>query len=379
MRKLLLFRIILIAIVLSAVAVSAAALFRLNARYRIKDWPDLVDHKLNPGGILRPNINEMVKGAYADKPVRYITNSQGFRNDREFTPQPRPGVLRIMYIGDSFVIGYRLGQKDLSAVVMEQEIRKKLAGSPYRDVEVMVVGAMDPFEGRRYFNMYGYRFQPHIVVTGICMGNDIAAAGYRQHHAKSTGKKEAINSFQEVNIGKDFSGSFGKVVLPEDAYLKRDHYPVPAFADTFLEPGFYYRPLLPQAETLLTNFEEVLKGFKDDVEARGARFVAVMFPVREQVYHGLWKRQCDFFALNQDKFDLEYVIDRLSDFFSKNDIAYLDLLPYFIFVAKTESKLLYFPRDIMHWDEDGNKLAGRAIATYLLTTKQHVWLRLPRA
>jgi hypothetical protein len=362
----------MIAIALCATVASAAALFRLGIRYHamqtgltLKDWPDLVDHRLNPGGILRPHINEMVKGAYADKPVRYIANSQGFRNDREFSAQPAPGVLRVMYIGDSFVIGYRLDQKDLSAVIMEQTLRQNLTG-PYRDVEVMVVGAMDPFEGRRYFNTYGRQFRPHIVVTGICMGNDIAAAGYRQYYAKLTEKKGTIDSFQEVNIGKDFADSFGKIVLPEDAYLRRDHYRVPAFADTFLEPGFYYRPLLPQAETLLANFEEVLKGFKEDVEARGVKFVAVFFPLREQVYRGLWNKQCDLFALNQNKFDLGYPIDRLSDFLSKSSIAYLDLLPYFIFVSREESKLLYFPQDIMHWNAEGNKLAGRAIARHLM-------------
>lgn len=369
MKRIVFFRLILAAVVILSVAVSFGAWGALKQRGRIagvklKDWGDLVDTKMNPGGILRPGINALVQGMHTDTPVRHVTNSQGFRSAREYGRVPGPGVLRILYVGDSFVMGYRLDQKYLSGLVLEQYLRQRFAGI-FKDVEVLICGAMDPFEARRYFNAYGAAFRPQVVILGVCMGNDVASAGFRAYREKRAAAPGGAGVAQEVAISREFADEFGRVPLPDGAFTDQSHIPVLAFNDTFLQPGFYCREMIPESERLLAEFEYTIKAFRDDVEQGGGKFLAVLFPFREQVYHGLWKRQCEYYGLNEQAFDLEYVNERLARYFQEEGIAFFDPLPHFILAARAGAPLLYYPTDFMHWSPEGSVLAGRLIGEFI--------------
>ena len=61
------------------------------------------------------------------------------------------------------------------------------------------------------------------------------------------------------------------------------------------------------------------------------------------------------------KMDLPQIL--LTDFFAKNEIDYLDLLP--VFKKTGEKKHLYHSRDT-HWNIDGNKLAAETIFEHIV-------------
>ncbi len=72
---------------------------------------DTIGGGLKEGGLLKPNYNNYVIDSVGNK-VKWITNSGGFRNRNEFLKIKPLNTTRIMALGDSFMAGYRMRQKD---------------------------------------------------------------------------------------------------------------------------------------------------------------------------------------------------------------------------------------------------------------------------
>jgi len=81
----------------------------------VADYGDVFDGALSAGGQLLPDFDGPVSDGQGGL-VRWKTNSDGFRNDREFERKRIPGGLRILSLGDSFAAGYRVGQRPTRAV-----------------------------------------------------------------------------------------------------------------------------------------------------------------------------------------------------------------------------------------------------------------------
>ena len=69
-------------------------------------------------------------GARQGEPVRWVTNSQGFRNTQEITPLPAEDTLRVLLLGDSFIDGMRTGQQDTIGAVLERNLEQRLQQNP---------------------------------------------------------------------------------------------------------------------------------------------------------------------------------------------------------------------------------------------------------
>lgn len=337
---------------------------RLSAQKAgLKDYNDLIDPKLNPGGYMRPNIHEKVTGVVNDRPVNWVTNSKGFKNDKEFSLIPQKGGVRVLYIGDSFVMAYRIDHRYSSGVVIERLLRNNIPKDVYNNAEVLVAGAYDPAYALEYIKEYGKDYHPDIVVLGICLANDIAGAGFRQYDRNQNGK---VNLGQEYLLQDEYDKMFGRVELPPEAYVYPPKYQVRAFGDTFMQPGFYFQPLIPQAQALFGGFEQVLKNFNDYLKGQGIIFMPVLLPLKEQVYYNLWIKQCELFGLDKQKFDLLYPNKRIAQFCRKENIPLLDLTPFFVQKAPAEKGILYIEGTDIHFNERGNELAAEVISYFLL-------------
>ena len=101
------------------ITLSTILLFECTYRVILRLAPNLLRHAaprgldygdtwrssgLAPGGSLKENFDAMVLGPYGNT-VHWKNNAQGFRNDYDVTPEPGPGVVRLISIGDSFTAG----------------------------------------------------------------------------------------------------------------------------------------------------------------------------------------------------------------------------------------------------------------------------------
>lgn len=109
---------------------------------------------------------------------------------------------------------------------------------------------------------------------------------------------------------------------------------------------------------------ENLRALKQEVEAVGATLLVVIFPDAVQVYDSLRPQQ------NNLRWD--YPNERLSEFFQREQIAFVDLLPEFRRYGHCSGKSLVYTPDDLYWTHDahpnvrGNRVAGLLIGHHVL-------------
>ena len=98
-----------------------------------------------------------------------VTNSYGMR-DREFSAVPAPGVIRILCLGDSLTFGDGVAVEDTYPKQLEARLGRK--GAVRYEVINAGVPSYDTWQEVVYFEEWGWRLKPNMVVIGI-YGNDV--------------------------------------------------------------------------------------------------------------------------------------------------------------------------------------------------------------
>ena len=106
--------------------------------YITADLNQVVTQDLQEGGFLKKNFNGHVIDSFGNK-IRWVNNSDGFRNFNEFSKKSDNGILRILSLGDSFTAGYRIDQKKTFSFLMEEWIGKTIGKA-----EVMIAWTEQP-------------------------------------------------------------------------------------------------------------------------------------------------------------------------------------------------------------------------------------------
>ena len=115
-------------------------------------------YRLRPGGV----------GHY-QMGIPAVANSHGHR-DVEVSLTKPPGVFRILVLGDSFTVGANVRQEEAYPKVLETRLRS-VHGSRIQVIN-SGVGGWGPFHYAQYFEHYGYRFEPDLILVGFFVGND---------------------------------------------------------------------------------------------------------------------------------------------------------------------------------------------------------------
>ena len=338
----------------------------------------------------------LVKGARLDKPVRFITNSKGFRSDHEYTLEPLPGIFRVLLIGDSFVDGLRTDQEDTIGRNLEKFLGGKLGGSRYRGIEVLIAGNNNPANAWYYYQEHGHKYKPNLVILGVTLGNDLTWHNFRGGLIPAANGILALRSPSGVMHDERNKPT---LMLPSQAFVPPSFWDIPyragfrirqelaARADFFedsIPPGTYpcetsrrqvcaadfstslglfYLPTIPDIEEMFEDFEAVLTGMSHRVLEDKVSFLAVMFPTRLQIFPHEWRLFYSSHLLNQNMFNLNYPNDRFRNYCKVKHIPCLELLEQF---RSENRERLYFPLGDMHFNERGQELASRSIGEYVL-------------
>jgi hypothetical protein len=363
-------------------------------------WPDYdAVCRFDPareGGHLLPNLDLLVQGEWRGHPVRFITNSKGFRSRREFAHQVPHGVERILLLGDSHIDGMRTDQERTIGHVLEQTLRPTAADGA--DVEVLISGHNNPANAWYYFQEHGYRYAPRLVILGVTLGNDLTWYSYKAGFVPSTGPGGAVDLKPGTPLQQAGRERLD-LLLPSNAYrapswldpwedlemrarsflargpavfaglvppvvghpLTRRHHVYAG--DFFTSLGLFYRPLTAEGAEMFADFEAVLDGFARLVARRGSRLVVVLFPTRFQVSEADWRLLWRAYSLDPARFDLDAPNRRIADYCRRLRIDCLDLLA--AFRAAEPGGALYRSRGDMHLNESGQALAAREIARHL--------------
>jgi len=348
-----------------------------------------------PGGHLKPSINELVRGARHGEGVPWITNSQGFRNSQEITPEPAEGVLRILFYGDSFVDGMRTGQDDTIGAVLKRELTRRLE----REVEILISGHNNPANAWYHWQTHGRHFHPDVVILGLTMGNDLTS------HNFGAGVMPVVESLDHL-VTTDPAASMagvdnGLVMIPEDGFVpegqmsswalssaalnqslaKRFFFlaqrappamgPRPAApgqaqaAGFYVSLGLYYKGSIPFIESVWRDFETLLPGFVAQVRHFGAWPLMVTFPTRIEALPGDWERLADALQLDQARFDLQAPSRRITALCEENALPCLGMADALEEGQRTGK--VFRPLGDMHLSEHGQAVTAIAIAEFMET------------
>ena len=367
---------------------------------KVPDYGSL--HRFDPdrqGGHLLPNLDTMAVGETIDRPVRFVTNSKGFRAEKEYALIPEDGILRILLLGDSFIDGMRTDQHRTIGYLLEEELGKTSLAGCYRGVEVLISGHNNPANAWYYFQEHGRRYHPHHVILGVTVGNDLTWYSYKDGVLPTTVNNAQTTTLTLAEHPRQTGREKPDLLLPQAAYTEaawadvlrtgelrvREYlaekldwfsYSVPPAmgpkrsvarhvyaAGFFTSLGLFYQPVLTEIEEMYQDFAEVLTGFDKMANATGTKFVAVFFPLRFQISVTEWRLLSRTLALKSETFDLTYPNRRIAEICMTADIACVDLLEDF---AGREVTKLFRPRGDMHLNEEGQKLVALLLGKYIL-------------
>jgi hypothetical protein len=392
-----------VAVVLLLPILKIRRVLRDEKRYAsLPDYGDL--HRFDPdreGGHLLPNLNLLVKTERASEAVRFITNSKGFRSEKEFSYDHTASTFRILFLGDSYSDGMRTDQKLTIGYLLEEELNARAPAGGFDRFEVMISGHNNPTNARYYFQRHGYKYRPDLVLLGVTLGNDLTWNSYRSTFVpvRDAQGRPALEwthkPDQDDHKGVD-------LMIPYDAYIQDESadgplarerriraylaarsilfgYEIPPivnplpsaprhfFATDFsVSLGLFYMPMMPGIDAIYADFEETLAGFADTAARNGSRLAVVLFPVRIQLHGKDWELLRRFYRLRDEKFDLEYPDRRLLAFCRSHDILCTDALPALKAAAREHPwSHLYRARGDMHFNERGQEVVAAGLRDFV--------------
>jgi lysophospholipase L1-like esterase len=143
--------------------------------YRWHDYVNVMEN--DPELFWRLAANQ--KLPEGDWPLRgLISNAEGLREDHEIPLDKPPGELRLLFLGDSCTFGYGLLHREGFVYRLEAKLRAAFPQAHLQCINAGVPG-YTLFQGLRFLETRGFRYQPDLVVLnfGWNDGSQWAGAG----------------------------------------------------------------------------------------------------------------------------------------------------------------------------------------------------------
>lgn len=267
-----------------------------------------------------------------DRPVR--TNTLGLR-DHEITPEPAPGTLRVLALGDSQTFGNGL---DLDETWPKQ-LEHVLPTTPTGRWEVINAGVpgTDTWQHEIFLNRLLDVTNPHVVVVALYV-NDVVP----RHDPRVTDTVTPTNNWEKrltylLKRSAVVTWLFHRVYLPLQARR----------ADQIgsVEEHVLTGRSDPRADRGWRQVEHSLAAMKARCDARGVGMIVAILPRRDQVSGDRPER-----TFNQRA--LEVAIS--------HGIEVVDLLPNLMAAYRVQGAALFVP-----WDGHDSAVANRVIAVTL--------------
>jgi hypothetical protein len=363
---------------------------------------------MGEGGYLKENFSDFVIDGYGGK-VFWKNNAQGFRRDNDTRTEHDDKLLRIFSLGDSFAVGYRVGQDQAFSSLLERCFNDKKDSYTY---EVLMSCIEDPVDGYFYLSNTGIKFKPDMVVLGLTLGNDISQSFIaldpegKYTLEDSTGKivnkadqrlgflhglenktipmkcftygnlkreDENKNIFNKLLTYKLLKKLFGKYEGESIISWYGDK-GAPRLHDACNGLGEY---LVEQPNEVAESYNRlfrIINAYKILSRRYGFTFVIVLFPQRFQIQDEDWVATRKDYRLTEECFDLMKPNRLIMEFCNKNGIFCIDPTNKMKGIYKTKRKSLYFPFGDMHLNADGNSALYDSIKDeiYAFIKQRHI-------
>lgn len=336
------------------------------------------DNGLNEGGFLKPNIDTLLVGYENDK-IRWITNSKGFRNSKDFLKDKNENTIRILSLGDSFTAGLRINQNKTFSKLLEKQLNQNIDSL---DFEILIANIEHTRNGIEYLKKYGFSYKPDFVLLGVTLGNDLTQSYL------SLIKKEFSNVEYENLLNSNLPGYACDFSFELDDYfeklvsvkllknlfgIQKDGNSIfamqgkanPKMFDLSHGLSIFLTDQPSNIKTTYRYFEETLLNIDSTCKKNKTELIVCLFPQRYQINEKDWQKTIKHYDLIEDAFDLDKPNNILQEIGFKNSLNIIDLTPYLKSEFEAKQEQLYMPYGDMHWNEKGNEIVAKYLYEHL--------------
>ena len=319
-----------------------------------------------PTGLLRPVPNDPIAFEYIPNVEigNVKINDLGFRDD-PFPLRKDATEIRILWIGDSIVMGWGIKKEERFTDILDAKLKKQ---NPCIRTINMAVESYSNYQELLVLQRKGITINPDVVILGFCW-NDILKY---EHFVDSTGMNRFILQKDSTN-NKGVSAALGQLsqsILRQSRFLNlirnaildliHEIYPNSNKAKrslTFSEYVDWYLSAWKssQVDSLYSQILTMNKLLTNN----NVKFNIVMFPLSIQVDHtSLYDNYLDKIQATQNKF---------RQFCELHDIHIYDLTPDLIRITRKDKRNVFM--DVWHYTKAGNEIIADLIYHDLNNTK----------
>lgn len=338
------------------------------------------------GWVNKPLKDEGVHFEYAPSRFFHVThNSLGLRG-RETGYEKRPGIRRILFVGDSYFWGYGVSDAEVLAQVLQRAL------PPSYDVLNGGTSGYGTDQAYLWLKIEGLKYRPDIVIFGFSAANDLdeiatSVAYFTPKPIFVFEDSELV--LKNVPVPRTEQADRKSLGSPRTAFgrlkrLLRHHthiYPFiatrlnshPGWRDFFVtigvadeytqEIGDVPAIVNPQRDVMDVAFKLILDARRISEEA-GSRFVLVFIPDKEEAPDGRIRVE----AVKENAYaDNSALSSEFREFAARNAVPYLDLLPAVREHARRGEALYNPDRTDHHWSALGHRVFSAEIQMFLKT------------
>jgi lysophospholipase L1-like esterase len=297
-------------------------------------------------------------------------NSLGYRDD-EFEAD-KSARARVLVIGDSFTFGYGCAADEAYPNVIEARLNEAMGPGSVEVINAGFAACNYPDTYYLYLKERGLDLDPDLILVGLFVGNDFDH-GLAGEHAWPSVDEEGLplrieNTLFRVDDGYWVSrrpilryrlplvrNSHLAQVLISALKRARPSAPVMLF-----NQWMYRREYADRTLEAVEKVENLLAATADLARARGVPIVFLIIPTREQIHPERYGFESHPFMVDCDLEKPQRVVGRILE---DRGLSAFDLLP--AVREASEEASLYYDLD-QHWNSRGQRVAGEAIAAFLL-------------
>jgi len=307
----------------------------------------------------------VVGGSYA---MKASINDQGFRDDVH-PVERRPGIARILLLGDSFMFGTGVGQDETLAARLEQM-------NPRLEVVNTGVPGYDLGMEYLFYESEGARFAPDLVLVGFFVNDvspytDLDVTYDDEGVPASYSVKPEVVAREEAETPHGFRGAISSWLRNHSLLFvfARDHLrnlgaersrARKTIDDQLFAPFRKYGPDDP--DNPWPHVYRILDRLKRQVGQHGSRLAVFLVPAAPyQMSPEDFRKWLDWWELGPDELVRTNPQDKILDWCSRSGTDCLDLLE--VFEGK-DYKDLYLAHDL-HWTPEGHLLAAETLSRFI--------------
>ncbi len=302
--------------------------------------------------------------------VTYTINSIGLRDDENMTLEKAADTKRILFLGDSFTLGYTVNRKDLFLDLLENKYREE-----GRKVEIINCGTEGYSTDQellwlREIGLKELKLDPDIVVMNFYQ-NDVFWNSRKQYlrfpkplfpaigGAEATVQKELENPGAQSWFTRTFA--VGKILSRFGLSM-----PLHETAKGRFIPAEWSVLLNDEPETIKKAWlhtKAILKGFKHTCEDRGIKPVVALIPSKAQIYSGFKADQREQLGVKDNEWNPDLPFKTMLALCDETGLDTVDPMLLFMREARDGTDL-YYTKD-RHFSPEGNRAFAQALYNHL--------------